>query len=58
MRLGQILQKWRLMSDLTLREVAKLMKVSLPTVQRIEQGRQMDGETLAKVLMFLMSEAK
>ncbi len=54
MRLGMVLRKWRLMSELNLRTAGKAMHISTATLQRIEQGKDMDAQTLAKVLRWLM----
>jgi transcriptional regulator with XRE-family HTH domain len=42
------------MSDLTEREAAKELGVSLSTLSRIERGEAMDGVTLAKILAWLL----
>jgi transcriptional regulator with XRE-family HTH domain len=54
MRLGEVLRKWRRASDLGVREAAKELGISHGTLSRIERGENMDGETLAKVLRWLM----
>lgn len=46
------------MLELNLRTAAKQMGISAATLLRIEQGRGMDGRTLAKILAWLMEEAK
>jgi transcriptional regulator with XRE-family HTH domain len=56
MKLGDILRKWRLMSDLTVRDAAKEIGISSPTLSRIEQGISMDGTTLAKILRWMLSK--
>ncbi len=56
MKLGEILKGWREDRGLTLKEAASRMGVSLPTLSRIEHGEQMDGETLAKLLVWVLQE--
>lgn len=43
------------MSGLTLREVGREIGVGAATLMRLEQGRVPDGETLAKILAWLLS---
>lgn len=54
MRLGEVIRLWRKMSDLGVREVAADIGVSHGTLSRIERGEAMDGNTLAKVLVWLV----
>lgn len=44
------------MSDLGIREVAADIGVSHGTLSRIERGEAMEGETLAKVLVWLVGK--
>jgi len=55
MRLGEVIRRWRKMSDVGIREAAREIGVSHGTLSRIERGEAMEGETLAKVLGWLMS---
>lgn len=52
--LGKVLKKYRMMSELTLRDVAYEMGISAPTLMRIESGSVPDGETLMAVFNWLM----
>ena len=56
MNLGNVLKKWRAMSDLTIRDAAARMKLDSTTLQRVEQGRMPSAETLRAILLFLMAE--
>ena len=56
MRLGEVIRLWRKMSDLGVREVAADIGVSHGTLSRIERGEAMDGNTLAKVLVWLVGK--
>ncbi len=57
MRLGQVLKRWRLMSELDLRTAAKQMGIDgAATLLRIEQGRGPSAKTLGKIIAWLLSE--
>ena len=56
MQLGDVLRKWRKMSDLTLREAAARIGLQFNTLARIETGEQMDGATLAFILRWLSTD--
>jgi len=56
MKLGEVLKKWRVMRDKTLREVAPELGISMATLQRIEAGKMPDGHSLALILAFLLKE--
>lgn len=53
MKLGRIIRKYRVTSELTLREVGKEIGISAATLMRVEEGRDPDGSTLAKILAWL-----
>lgn len=54
MKIGDVLRRWRLLSDLTLQKASREIGIPIPTLSRIEHGEKMDGETLAKVLVWLL----
>lgn len=56
MKLGQVLRKYRRVRDIGLREMAKEFQIGAATLMRIEQGYDMDGKTLAKILNWLLSK--
>lgn len=58
MKLGKVIRKYRVTSELTLREVGKEIGIGAATLMRLEQGRDPDGATLAKVLGWLMAREK
>lgn len=58
MKLGEVLRKWRLISERDLRSVGSEIGISAATLMRLEQGRDPDGKTLAKVLAWLTKEEK
>lgn len=53
MKLGELIRKWRLMSEKSVREVAAEIGISAPTLNRIEHGESMSGEVLAAILAWL-----
>jgi DNA-binding XRE family transcriptional regulator len=53
MILGTVIQKYRVASDLTLRDISKEIGIGAATLMRLEQGRDPDGATLTKVLIWL-----
>lgn len=59
MVLADVVKRWRLMRDLSLRQAASEIGVSAATLMRFEQGRNKpDGDTLSTVLRWLLSERK
>lgn len=52
MRICEILRLWRKMADLGIREAAQEMGISPATLSRVERGGDVDGKTLAKILMW------
>lgn len=58
MRIGTVLRKWRLMSELDLRSAAAEIGLDHATLHRIEQGRMPSGESLRAILMWLMSNPR
>jgi hypothetical protein len=58
MVLGNVIRKWRICEERTLRSVSSDIGISLPTLQRLEMGEKCDGDTLAAVLMWLIGRTK
>jgi transcriptional regulator with XRE-family HTH domain len=54
MKLGKVIRKYRVTSELSLRDVGKEMGIGAATLMRLEQGRDPDGATLTKVLIWLL----
>ncbi len=54
MNLGKIIKGWRESENLGIREAAKKVGVSAPTLSRIENGKPVDGQTLIKILDWLL----
>lgn len=56
MRLGILLRKFRVMSDLTIRDLAREIGVSSAVLSRIERGENCDSRTLMRILNWLTEE--
>jgi transcriptional regulator with XRE-family HTH domain len=57
--IGPILRAWREKYDLSVRDAAPTLGVSIATLSRIERGGQMDAATQLKLIVYLFeSEAK
>ena len=54
--IGGMIRAYRAVHDLTLREFAKLVGVTAPTIMRIEEGRQTDAGTWLKLQMWMLSK--
>ena len=57
MKLGQVIKKYRVISELSLRDVGKEIGIGAATLMRFEQGRDADAQTLAKILAWLFKDA-
>ena len=53
--LGEVLRKWRVMKELSLREAAPMIGLNHATLFRIEEGRAMDAATMLKLWSWFMS---
>ena len=58
MRLGEVIRKWRVMSELSIRDAATMIGISATTMHRFESGDDVDGRTLIAVLKWLMATDK
>jgi len=54
MRLGNVLRKWRHMSELDIRAAAKEIGIDPTTLHRIEQGRMPSAESLRTIIIWLI----
>jgi transcriptional regulator with XRE-family HTH domain len=54
MILGTVLKEWRWARKLGIRAAAKEIGVSPSTLSRIERGENMDGQTLAHIIAWLL----
>ena len=53
MMLGAVVKCYRVTNEMTLRQIGAEIGISAATLMRLEQGRDPDGATLAKVLTWL-----
>lgn len=56
--LCEVLRQWRWASRVELKTAAKAIGVSESTLSRFERGEQPGGETLAKVLRWLLADGQ
>lgn len=56
MKLGTVIRRYRVTNELSLREVGKEIGIGAATLMRLEQGRDPDGRTVAKVLAWLFTD--
>lgn len=58
MRLGNVIRKWRIVEEESLRDIAKQMGMPHATLDRVEKGEACNSDTLAKILLWLIGKAK
>lgn len=58
MRLGPILRGWMKHEEKTLRGLGKEMGIDQATLYRFTEGKNPDGDTLAKILNYCLSAPK
>ena len=56
MKVAVLLKAWRNREELSIREASDILGISRATYYRIEQGHAMDGDTLAHLLCWLLTE--
>ncbi len=56
MRMGEAIAAWRYKHRYSVRAVAKVIGISSATLNRVERGEPCDGKTLAKIMVWLLSE--
>lgn len=56
LNLSKVLSSWRWAEKITTRQAAKIFGTSAATISRIERGENCDGETLGKILKWLLSK--
>jgi len=56
MRLGEIIRKWRIVQERTVRDLAVEIGISASTLSRIERGEKMDAPTFMRLLNWLTAE--
>lgn len=58
MRLGQLLKKWRMVTERDLRSVAKEIGTSASTLSRFERGEEITADTLSKIMVWAFAKDK
>lgn len=56
MRIGQIIADYRFTNRKGIREQAAEIGISPATLSRIENGKSCDGESMAKLILWLISD--
>lgn len=56
MQVGEVIKKWRVMSERGIRDVAKEIGTSPATLSRLERGEDTNSQTLARVIVWLVSK--
>jgi transcriptional regulator with XRE-family HTH domain len=56
--LSQVLRQWRYAERLELKGAAKLIGISPATLSRIEKGQSVGGDTLARLVTWLLEKPK
>ena len=56
MQLGIVIERWRWAMRISIRDASKMIGISPATLSRIENGRQMDGDALSKILRWMLAE--
>ncbi len=54
MNIGKVLHKWRVSSEIPLRDFCKEIKLDHSTLWRLENGKEPSAETMRKVLLWLI----
>jgi transcriptional regulator with XRE-family HTH domain len=57
MRIGRIIHRWRWIEGKSQTSVSKEIGVSKATMSRLEHGKQIDAESLMKVMNWLTANA-
>lgn len=58
MRLAILLKRYRIFEEINQRDFAAELGISASTLCRIERGEEMDGNTLAKILTWMLEPYK
>jgi transcriptional regulator with XRE-family HTH domain len=56
MRLGTLLADWRFANRIGVREAARRIGLSPATLSRIENGKNADGTSMTKIMLWLFTE--
>lgn len=53
MRIGNLINSWRRIQNIGIRDCAKLIGISPSTLSRIENGENFDAVTMSKVMVWI-----
>lgn len=56
MVIGKVIRKWRVTSEISLRDAADAMKLDQATLLRVEQGKMPSAETLRNIVFWLLKD--
>lgn len=56
MRIGSVLHKWRINSDITTRELGRYIGVSASTISRIENGEEISATAMLALIVWLFEK--
>jgi transcriptional regulator with XRE-family HTH domain len=56
MEIGNVLNDWRTINELTLKEASSRIGLPLKTLDRIERGSDIEGKTMMKLIAFLFGK--
>ncbi|MFL5652611.1 MAG: helix-turn-helix domain-containing protein [Ktedonobacteraceae bacterium] len=56
MIINEVFRKWRVTSEVSIRDAAQQIGISPATLNRFERGEDSNGKTLASILHWLLSE--
>ena len=54
-QLAAVLRSWREKKELSVRDAANVIGLKPMTLNRIERGKAMDGQSLGKILRWMLS---
>ena len=56
MKLGEVIRKYRRSSDIGIRGMAKELGISIATLSRLENNKDVTGSTITKILVWLFNK--
>lgn len=56
--IGRLLQLYRVTQNITMREMGEILGISAATISRIEHGREIDSQTMIKIMNWLFTGRK
>lgn len=56
--IGKVLHSYRVMNEISLRDLGKQLGISAATLMRLEKGNNIDAQSMFKVMQWLFGNAK